>query len=198
MTRLFYKEKGMKKAIIMDEAGINRAVMRITHEIIERNKGVKDVVLLGVKTRGIPLSKRIQENIAKFEGVLVPCGELDITLHRDDISADDKKNAKDLCKFPCDVTGKTVIIVDDVMHTGRTIRAGIEAIFAKGRPQALQLVTLIDRGHRELPIRPDYVGKNVPTSNNEFVSVLLKERDGENGVYIVSEISKEQFFKGRV
>ena len=172
------------KTAIMDEAAIGRALMRITHEIIERNKGVKDVVLMGIKSRGIPLAERIRANVERIEGEAIPCGRLDITLHRDDISADEKKNAIDECRFPCDVTDKTVVIVDDVMHTGRTARAALESIFSKGRPKLVQLVALVDRGHRELPIRPDYVGKNVPTSDSEFVSVKLEETDGENGVYI--------------
>lgn len=173
-----------ERKCIMDAPAIARALMRITHEIIERNKGVENVVLMGVKRRGIPLARRINENVSKIEGAPIPCGTLDITLHRDDLSDIEKRKAKDECVFPCDVTGKTVIIVDDVMHTGRTARASIESIFSKGRPKLLQFVTLVDRGHRELPIRPDYVGKNLPTSDKEFVSVCVSELDGEDGVYI--------------
>ncbi len=173
-----------EKAKIMDDGAINRAMARITHEIIERNQGVEEICLLGVKTRGIPLAKMLAENIERFEGVKVPLGSLDITLHRDDISASDKKDVIAECHFPCDIREKTVIIVDDVIYTGRTARAALESVFAHARPRAVQLAVLIDRGHRELPLRPDYVGKNVPTSKSEKVSVSIKNVDGENGVYI--------------
>ena len=168
----------------MDETAIARALARITHELIERNKGVSNVCLLGVKTRGVPLAQKLYENILKFEGVKVPLGYLDITLHRDDLSESEKTVSKGDCKFPCDIRDKTVIIVDDVMFTGRTARAAIEATFSYARPKELQLAVLIDRGHRELPIRPDYVGKNVPTSKSETVFVCLTETDGETAVYI--------------
>jgi pyrimidine operon attenuation protein/uracil phosphoribosyltransferase len=174
----------MRKTLIMDETAIARALARITHELIERNKGVSNVCLLGVKTRGVPLAQKLFENIKKFEGVEVPLGYLDITLHRDDLSETQKTVSKGDCKFPCDIRDKTVIIVDDVMFTGRTARAAIEATFSYARPKELQLAVLIDRGHRELPIRPDYVGKNVPTSKTESVAVCLSETDGETAVYI--------------
>lgn len=169
---------------ILDEPAIRRALARITHEIIEHNQGAQDVILLGVKRRGIPLSHVLAENIEKFEGVTVPCGHLDITLHRDDLSEDDKRSQAGECHIPCDITGKHVIIVDDVIYTGRTARAAIESVFTFGRPKTLQLAVLIDRGHRELPIRPDYVGKNVPTSCSERIAVLLEETDGETCVSI--------------
>lgn len=168
----------------MDETAIARALARITHELIERNKGVSSVCLLGVKTRGVPLAQKLYENIKKFEGVEVPVGYIDITLHRDDLDQNQKTVSAGDCKFPCDIRDKTVIIVDDVMYTGRTARAAIEATFAYARPKELQLAVLIDRGHRELPIRPDYVGKNVPTSKSESVAVCLAETDGETAVYI--------------
>lgn len=168
----------------MDETAIARALARITHELIERNKGVSNVCLLGVKTRGVPLAKKLCENIKKFEGIDVPIGYLDITLHRDDLSEREKTVSAGDCNFPCDIRDKTVIIVDDVMYTGRTARAAIEATFSYARPKELQLAVLIDRGHRELPIRPDYVGKNVPTSKSESVAVCLTEIDGETAVYI--------------
>ncbi|MBR3804331.1 MAG: bifunctional pyr operon transcriptional regulator/uracil phosphoribosyltransferase PyrR [Clostridia bacterium] len=174
----------MRKTLIMDETAIARALARITHELIERNKGVSNVCLLGVKTRGVPLAQKLFDNIKKFEGVEVPLGYLDITLHRDDLSETQKTVSKGDCKFPCDIRDKTVIIVDDVMFTGRTARAAIEATFSYARPKELQLAVLIDRGHRELPIRPDYVGKNVPTSKTESVAVCLSETDGETAVYI--------------
>lgn len=173
-----------RKALIMDETAVRRAMARITHEVIERNKGAESVCLLGVKRRGIPLARMLAENIQKFEGVTVPCGHLDITLHRDDLSDTAKSAAAGECHIPCDIREKTVIIVDDVMYTGRTARAALEAVFAAARPREVQLAVLVDRGHRELPIRPDYVGKNLPTSKNEIVDVLIDEFDGENGVYI--------------
>lgn len=168
----------------MDETAIARALARITHELIERNKGVSNVCLLGVKTRGVPLAQKLYDNILKFEGVEVPLGYLDITLHRDDLSENEKTVSAGDCKFPCDIRDKTVIIVDDVMFTGRTARAAIEATFSYARPKELQLAVLIDRGHRELPIRPDYVGKNVPTAKSESVKVCVSEIDGESAVYI--------------
>lgn len=172
------------KAKIMDELAINRALARITHEIIERNNGTDGVCLLGVKTRGIPFAKRLAENIKKFEGNEVPVGYLDITRHRDDLSAAAKEELAGECHFPCDISDRTVIIVDDVLYTGRTARAAMEAVFSVGRPKTLQFAVLIDRGHREVPIRADYVCKNVPTSQNEKVSVRFNETDGESAVYI--------------
>lgn len=173
-----------RKAMIMDEAAVGRAMARITHEIIERNRGAENICLLGVKSRGIPLAKRLADNIRRFEGVDVPLGELDITLHRDDLSAQDKQGLENTCLIPCDLRDKTVIIVDDVLYTGRTARAALEAVFANDRPSSVQLAVLVDRGHRELPIRPDYVGKNVPTAKTEKIAVAVRERDGEDGVYI--------------
>lgn len=179
-----------RKAQIMDGVDIDRALARMTHEIIERNGGVDDICLLGIKSRGVPLSARLARNIEKFEGVRIPCGYLDITLHRDDLSSEEKGKIAEAtesdCHFPCDVRDRTVVIVDDVLYTGRTARAAMEAVFAFSRPKAIRLAVLIDRGHRELPIRPDYVGKNVPTGKNEKISVVLSESDGnnENGVYI--------------
>lgn len=170
--------------MVMDEAALTRAIARITHEIIERNRGAEGICLLGVKRRGIPLANRLAENIRRFEGIDVPLGHLDITLHRDDLTEADKQSAEGLCHIPCDIREKTVIIVDDVLYTGRTVRAAIEAVFAYDRPRAVQLAVLVDRGHRELPFRPDYVGKNVPTAKHEFIAVAVKEIDGENGVYI--------------
>jgi pyrimidine operon attenuation protein/uracil phosphoribosyltransferase len=173
-----------RKAMIMDDAAVGRAMARITHEIIERNRGAEQICLLGVKSRGIPLAQRLADNIRRFEGVSVPIGELDITLHRDDLSEQDKQGLENTCLIPCDLRDKTVIIVDDVLYTGRTARAALEAVFANGRPSSVQLAVLVDRGHRELPIRPDYVGKNVPTSKSEKIAVAVKECDGEDGVYI--------------
>ena len=173
-----------EKTQIMDEVTMRRSLARMTHEIIERNEGVQDVVLMGVVTRGISLAMILQENIQKFEGVTVPVGHLDITLHRDDLSNEEKQKRSQESVFPCDITGKTVIIVDDVLYTGRTARAAMEAVITKGRPKYIQLAVLVDRGHRELPIRADFVGKNVPTAKSENVQVRLMDNDGENAVYI--------------
>lgn len=175
------------KSQIMDELAIRRALARIAHEIIEKNQGVENLCLLGVKRRGMPLAELLAENIAHFEGVQVPVGYLDVTRHRDDLSDAAKEELAGDCHFPCDIHGKTVIIVDDVLFTGRTARAAMESVFAVGRPKLLQYAVLIDRGHRELPIRADYVGKNVPTSSSESVRVRVTEYDGENSVYILEE-----------
>ncbi|MEE8808619.1 MAG: bifunctional pyr operon transcriptional regulator/uracil phosphoribosyltransferase PyrR [Lactimicrobium sp.] len=173
-----------EKTQIMDEVTMRRSLARMTHEIIERNEGVQDVVLMGVVTRGVSLAKILQANILRFEGVNVPAGHLDITLHRDDLSQEEKQKRSQVSVFPCDITGKTVIIVDDVLYTGRTARAAMEAVITQGRPKYIQLAVLVDRGHRELPIRADFVGKNVPTAKSEDVQVRLMENDGENAVYI--------------
>lgn len=175
------------KSKIMDDVALTRAMARITHEIIEKNNGAENVILLGVKRRGVPLSLILAENIEKFENIKVPVGYLDITKHRDDLSDADKQTLAGECHFPCDITDKTVVIVDDVLYTGRTARAAIESVFAFGRPKALQLAVLIDRGHRELPIRADYVCKNVPTALSEKVLVRLPEIDGEIGVFIAEK-----------
>ena len=174
----------IQKAQVMDEAAVNRALARITHEIIERNRGVEDICMLGVRTRGVPLAKILCQNIKRFEGVDVPIGELDITMHRDDLHHEQKIATATGSAFPCDITDKTVVIVDDVLYTGRTARAALETVFAFGRPKAVQFVALIDRGHRELPIRPDYVGKNLPTAKSETVAVYTSCIDGETAVYI--------------
>lgn len=172
------------KAQVMDAAGISRAVARITHEIIERNRGVEDICLLGVRRRGEPLAKMLADNIERFEGKRVPVGYLDITYHRDDLTEAEREGVTADCHIPCAVGERTVILVDDVLYTGRTARAAMESVFASGRPKAIQLAVLIDRGHRELPIRPDYVGKNVPTSKTERIAVLIDSVDGESAVYI--------------
>lgn len=172
------------KAQILDAAGIGRAVARITHEIIERNRGVDDICLLGVRRRGEPLAEMLANNIERFEGKRVPLGYLDITYHRDDLTEEERESVVAESHIPCDVSERTVIIVDDVLFTGRTARAAMESVFATGRPKAIQLAVLVDRGHRELPIRPDYVGKNVPTSKSEKIAVMLQSVDGEDAVYI--------------
>ena len=172
------------KAQIMDAATLRRSLARMTHEIIERNNGAENICLVGVKTRGIPLAQALAENMEKFEGRKVPLGYLDITRHRDDLTEAEKQAVSAECHIPCDIREKTVVIVDDVLYTGRTARAAMEAVFSIARPKAIQLAVLIDRGHRELPIRPDFVGKNVPTAQSEAVSVRLDSCDGETAVYI--------------
>ena len=173
-----------RKTILMDDMSVNRALLRISHEILERNKGTEDLVLLGIKTRGVPMAERIRDNIKKIEGALVPCGSLDITLYRDDLTELSPAASVKGSDIPTDVVGKNVVLLDDVLFTGRTARAAIEAILDKGRPRTIQLAVLIDRGHRELPIRADFVGKNIPTSLKEMISVAFDETDGETGVYI--------------
>ena len=170
------------KSKIMDEAAVRRSMARITHEIIEKNRGVSNVCLLGIKRRGIPLAGMLAKNIERFEGIKVPVGHVDITLYRDDRIGD--VPITEASEFPCDIEDRNVIIVDDVIYTGRTVRAAIEAVFSYGRPKSIQLAVLVDRGHRELPIRPDFVGKNIPTSHEEMVSVMVDEIDGEIGVHL--------------
>lgn len=169
--------------IIMDEKAINRALTRIAHEIIENNKGINDVIILGIKTRGVPLAKTIIKKIKSIENVDIPFGVLDITFYRDDLY---KKSIHPVLnnKLDIDVKDRTVILVDDVIYTGRTCRAALEAVMSAGRAKKVQFVALVDRGHRELPLSPDYIGKNVPTSRNEIVHVRLTETDGEDIVVI--------------
>lgn len=168
---------------ILSEDGMNRSLRRISHEILERNaSSLDDLALVGVLTRGAPLAKRIAKNIEHFEGLKVPVGALDITLHRDDRKVDGAEPTVRRSHIPFDVAGKMVVLVDDVLYTGRTTRAAIDALLELGRPAAIHFAVLVDRGHRELPIRADYVGKNVPTSREETVRVSLKEADGEDRV----------------
>lgn len=169
-----------QKAVVLDEQAIRRALTRIAHEIIERNKGIDDSVLVGIKTRGIYLAERLAERIEQIEGNKIAIGELDITLYRDDLSKK-TSNQEPLVKgsdIPVDVTNQKVILVDDVLYTGRTVRAAMDALVDIGRPANIQLAVLVDRGHRELPIRADYVGKNIPTSGSEKIVVELLEADG--------------------
>ncbi|MBQ1305096.1 MAG: bifunctional pyr operon transcriptional regulator/uracil phosphoribosyltransferase PyrR [Erysipelotrichales bacterium] len=174
-----------KETVIMDEAGIMRSLARIAHEIVERNHGTENLVLAGIKRRGVPLAEILAANIEKFEGVKVPVGKIDIAMYRDDLTKISDDPYTGGCEMPCDITGKTVVITDDVIYTGRTVRAAMEALFSIGRPKRIQLAELVDRGHRELPIKPDYVGKNVPTSHEEIVQVMVEYYDGENKVLIV-------------
>ena len=174
----------LEKAQIMDGVGINRALTRIAHEIIERNKGVQEVVLVGIQRRGVPLAFRLAEKINEYEGVEIPVGILDITLYRDDLSTLAEHPVINSTYIPFDINGKIVVMVDDVLYTGRTARAAMDALIDLGRPASIQLAVLIDRGHRELPIRADYVGKNLPTSRNEIVNVQVMEVDKNNKVTI--------------
>ena len=173
-----------EKALLMDEKAIGRAITRISHEIIERNKGIEDVVLVGIKTRGVPIADRIGKKIQQIEGASVNTGEVDITLYRDDLKKIDVDPVINGSNVQFSIDDKIVILVDDVLYTGRTVRSALDAIIDIGRPKAIQLAVLVDRGHRELPIRADYVGKNVPTSKGEIISVKLSEIDGEDSVTI--------------
>ena len=170
-------------ARVMDAGDVDRAIRRIAHEVLERNRGSDDVVLLGIQTRGVPLAGRLAAALQEIEKEPVAWGSLDIGMYRDDLDRRPKRplGATDI---PVPLDGKTVVLVDDVLYTGRTIRAALDALADLGRPNRVQLAALVDRGHRELPIRPDYVGKNVPTSRSERVTVSLVERDGEDGVII--------------
>ena len=173
-----------EKAQLMDEKAIGRAITRISHEIIERNKGIEDVVLVGIKTWGVPIADRIGKKIQQIEGASVNTGEVDITLYRDDLKKIDVDPVINGSNVQFSIDDKIVILVDDVLYTGRTVRSALDAIIDIGRPKAIQLAVLVDRGHRELPIRADYVGKNVPTSKGEIISVKLSEIDGEDSVTI--------------
>ncbi|GIO26083.1 MAG TPA: bifunctional pyr operon transcriptional regulator/uracil phosphoribosyltransferase PyrR [Ornithinibacillus sp.] len=168
-----------KKTDLLDEQAINRALTRIAHEILEKNKGGDDLVIVGIKTRGAPLAKRLQEKIKKIEGVTIPIGELDITLYRDDLQMAVENDEPEIlgANIPVDISNKKVILIDDVLYTGRTVRAAMDAVMDVGRPSLIQLAVLVDRGHRELPIRADYVGKNIPTSEKEIIVVQLNEVD---------------------
>ena len=172
------------KTVLMDSEGIRRALTRISHEIVEKNKGVDNIVLVGIRTRGVPIAERLAENIEKIEGQKPPVGVLDITLYRDDLSTLAYQPIVRPTELPVDITGKIVVLVDDVLYTGRTIRTALDAIIDNGRPKTIQLAVLVDRGHRELPIRADFVGKNVPTSSREVVSVQLQSTDEAENVIL--------------
>ncbi|MEE3381442.1 MAG: bifunctional pyr operon transcriptional regulator/uracil phosphoribosyltransferase PyrR [Succiniclasticum sp.] len=179
-------ENMIKKTTIMDADGIRRALVRIAHEIIERNKGVDDVALVGIHTRGVPLAERIAAEIKKIEDVTVPVGSLDITMYRDDLTTLGYNPVVRGTEIDFDLTGKNVVLVDDVLYTGRTIRAALDALMDMGRPRSIQLAVLVDRGHRELPIRADFAGKNVPTARRELVEVTLAE-EGKTDEVILGE-----------
>ena len=177
-------KKKIEKTVLMDADGVRRVITRIAHEIVERNKGVENIMLVGNRTRGVPLAERVADEIEKIEKVRPPVGVLDITLYRDDLSTMAYQPVVRPTEMPVDIGGRTIILVDDVLFTGRTIRSALDALIDMGRPRSIQLAVLVDRGHRELPIRADYVGKNVPTAAREIVSVLLSELDGEEKVVL--------------
>ena len=170
---------------------MNRALMRISHEIAEKNKGVENVVLVGIRRRGEPIARQIRSNIEKIEGVCVPCGSTDIGYYRDDRRPLSDAPQVRRTELPFTVEEKDVVLIDDVLYTGRTARAAIEAVFSCGRPRSIQFAVLVDRGHRELPIRPDFVGKNLPTARTELVEVRLPEYDGETGVFLMDTAGRD-------
>ena len=171
------------KARVMEPADVRRALTRVAHEIVEANKGTEDLVIVGIRTRGAPLADRVAAAIASFEGVDLPSGALDVTLYRDDVALKGPRRLE-ATTVPADIDGRVVVVVDDVLYTGRTIRAAFDALLDMGRPRAIRLAVLVDRGHREFPIRADHVGKNLPTAADEVVKVHVEEVDGEDAVLI--------------
>jgi len=183
--------KKIKKAVVMDTSQLRRTVTRIAHEIIERNGGTRDIILVGIRNRGVPLAERIATAIESFEGREVPVGALDITLYRDDLQMISSNPVVGKTEINEDISDRVVVLVDDVLFTGRTVRAALDELTDFGRPRSIQLAVLVDRGHREYPIRADFVGKNVPTSSNETVVVLLSETDGEEQVILCDVVDGE-------
>ncbi len=179
-----------EKAVLMDATMMDRALTRIAHEIIEHNKGIDNLCLIGIQRRGVPMAQRIADKIAAIEGKRPDVGILDITFYRDDLSMLAEHPVINGTSLPFAIQGLKVVLVDDVLYTGRTVRAAIDALFDFGRPAQIQLAIMIDRGHRELPIRADYTGKNVPTSRNEIIHVKIKEFDGEDQVILVENEQK--------
>ncbi|MCG8431736.1 MAG: bifunctional pyr operon transcriptional regulator/uracil phosphoribosyltransferase PyrR [Candidatus Omnitrophica bacterium] len=175
-----------EKARILDKEALQRSIMRIAHEILEKNKGSSSLCLVGIRTRGVYLAGRLAQAIEKIDGVKLPVGILDITLYRDDLTLINSQPVVRKTDIPFDTRERIVILVDDVLYTGRTVRAALDALIDFGRPQAIRLAVIVDRGHRELPIRADYVGKNIPTSSQETVEVRVRESDGKDEVVIVS------------
>jgi pyrimidine operon attenuation protein/uracil phosphoribosyltransferase len=184
--------KILRRAIVMDSIQIHRTIMRIAHEIVERNKIIADLILVGIRHRGVPLADRIAEAIKRFEGISVPVGALDITLYRDDLQTIGHNPVVGKTEINVDINDRIVVLVDDVLFTGRTVRAALDELIDFGRPKAIQLAVLVDRGHREYPIRADFVGKNVPTSSRETVEVLLDETDGEEVVVLSDVIAEDE------
>ena len=176
----------MSKKILMTPEDIRRTLARIAHETIERNKAIEHLILVGMRTRGVPLAKRLAANIEDFEGLKIPVGALDITPYRDDLASLNRQPLVKRTDIPVNIDGKSIVLVDDVLYTGRSTRAAMDALIDLGRPQSIQLAVLVDRGHRELPIRADYVGKNIPSSRGEEIQVRLVETDGIDEVTIIS------------
>jgi pyrimidine operon attenuation protein/uracil phosphoribosyltransferase len=176
-----------EKAQVLDKDTMNRSLVRIAHEIVEKNKGIENLCLVGIRTRGVHLASRLAEYIKKIEGKDIPVGILDITLYRDDLTLIASQPLVRKTEIGFDITDKNIVLVDDVLYTGRTIRSALDALMDLGRPKVIQLAVLIDRGHRELPVRADFVGKNIPTANNELVEVRLQETDGDEEVIIVEK-----------
>jgi len=174
----------MSEKILMTSSDIKRTLLRIAHEVVEKNRGTENLVLIGIQTRGVPLAKRLAGMIREFEEIAVTVGTLDIGLYRDDVSTNNLRPIIHDSDIPIDITGKQIILVDDVLYTGRSIRAAMDALMDTGRPKSIQLAVLIDRGHRELPIRADYTGKNIPTSQNEEIKIHFKETEGKDEVII--------------
>lgn len=182
------KEKYMPeptKSQLMDDRDISRTVTRLSHEIIERNKGTQNLIVIGIRTRGVHIGRRIAKKISEIESVEIPFGTLDVSLYRDDFKY--KQPKVNVTDIPFEIDGRTVILVDDVLYTGRTVRAALDELMDFGRPARIQLAVLVDRGHRELPIRPDFVGKNLPTSQDEEIKVKVSEEDNEDSVYLMPE-----------
>ena len=187
----------MTKKIIMTPEDMRRSLARIAHEIIERNKTTEHLVLVGMHTRGVPLAKRLVARMGDFDGLKIPVGALDISLYRDDLSSLNPQPTVQRTEIPVNIDGKSVVLVDDVLYTVRSIRAAMDALIDLGRPQSIKLAVLIDRGHRELPIRADYVGKNIPSARHEEIKVQLVETDGIDGVVIVQN-SQDVASRGRI
>ncbi len=176
----------MSVKIVMNAEDIRRTLARIAHEIIERNKSTENLIIVGLHTRGVPLARRLAESIERYEKTGVPVGMLDFSLYRDDLDPAEIKTAIQRTEIPSDINGKSVVLIDDVLYTGRTIRAAMDALVDLGRPLSIQLAVLVDRGHREMPIRADYVGKNIPSARHENIEVHLMETDGIDEVAIIS------------
>jgi pyrimidine operon attenuation protein/uracil phosphoribosyltransferase len=176
----------MSEKIVMTGEDIRRTLARIAHEIIERNKSTEQLVLVGLHTRGVPLARRLADGIEKYENTRLAVGALDFSHYRDDLNSSEARNGVERTEIPADINGKTVVLVDDVLYTGRSIRAAMDALIALGRPRLIQLAVFVDRGHREMPIRADYVGKNIPSARHEDIRVRLVETDGRDEVAIVS------------
>jgi pyrimidine operon attenuation protein/uracil phosphoribosyltransferase len=181
---------GRREVVLLNSEDVRRAIVRIAHEIVESHKGSRDLVLIGMRTRGVPMAKRLAETIRQIEGDEVPVGSLDFGLYRDDLSTRGVEISLQPSDLPVSIEGRSVVLVDDVIETGRSVRAALEAVIALGRPKRIQLAVMVDRGHRELPIRPDYVGKNIPTTRADDVRVRLTEVDGHDEVAI--QVAQEQ------